>query len=163
MQSVFVGRTAGSGQYLQLSGLQNCRQRAVFTVVLSTELQAAGSIYSCPDCRTAGSGHYLQLSGLQNCRQYLQLSCLQNCRQRAVFTVVRTAERPMQVRLVHKEVPQTRKEAAVTLSEVDMSGGTEKIHARPQSIQPTSPITSQERFISYCRVKALLLVTCKLL
>jgi len=93
---------------------------------------------------------------------YTERVCGLNCRQWAVFTVVWTTERPVEVRLVHNEVPRT-KEAAVTLSEVNMPGGTEKIHARPQSIQSTSPVTSQERFISYCHVKALLLVTCKLL
>jgi hypothetical protein len=60
---------------------------------------------------------------------YTEGVCWQNCRQRAVFTAVRTAERPMEVRLVHNEVPWTRKEAAVTLSELDKPGGTEKIHA----------------------------------
>lgn len=83
--------------------------------------------------------------------------------QRAVCTVVRAAERPTEVRLGHNEVPRT-KEAAVTLSEVDMPAGPEKIHATAQSIQSTSPTTSQERFISYCHVKALLLLAaCQLL
>lgn len=54
----------------------------------------------------------------------------QDCGQRAVFTAVRTAERQMEIRLVHNEVPWTRKETRMTLSEVDMPGGTEKIHAR---------------------------------
>jgi hypothetical protein len=76
---------------------------------------------------------------------YTERVCGQNCRLRALFTVVRTTERPMEVRPVHNEVPWT-KEAAVTLSDVDMPGGTEKIHARPQSIQWTSPITGLRAF-----------------
>jgi len=93
---------------------------------------------------------------------YTARVCGLNCRLWAVFTVVWTTERPMEVRLVQSEVLWT-KEAAVALSEVDMPGGTEKIHAQPQSIQSTSPIMIQERFIGYCHVKGLLLVTCKLL